>query len=235
MCGMRVLVVDDETDLGYAVSAALRGAGMAVDLVGDIPEANDAIAAHPYACVVFDRILPGGDSIAYVEARRRTGWTTPVLFLTARDTVADRVAGFTSGGDDYLVKPFATAELVARVRSLCRRAAGSSAAPQAVLRVGDVEIDVRRRQIRRGGVLLTVTAKEFAVLEILASTQGTVVSRSQLIEHCWDSRTEPMSNVVDVVVAQLRRKLGYPTLIHTVRGAGYVLEARQSEHADQPQ
>ncbi|TQS42527.1 response regulator transcription factor [Cryptosporangium phraense] len=228
---MRVLVVDDEAELGYAVSAALRGAGMAVDLVDDIPPAHDAITTHPYGCVVFDRILPSGDSITYVEGQRQSGWRTPVLFLTARDTVADRVAGFTSGGDDYLVKPFATAELVARVRSLCRRSAAEDGPTQAVLRVGDLEIDVRRRQVRRAGVLLTVTAKEFAVLEILASAHGQIVSRGQLIEHCWDSRTEPMSNVVDVVVAQLRRKLGDPTLIHTVRGAGYVVEIRQTEPA----
>ncbi|GAA0232107.1 response regulator transcription factor [Cryptosporangium japonicum] len=226
---MRVLVVEDEAELGYAVAAALRGTGMAVDLVGDIPPADEAIATHPYSCVVFDRMLPTGDSIGYVDARRRGGWSTPVLFLTARDTVADRVAGFTHGGDDYLVKPFATAELVARVRSLCRRTARDGAQPAPIARVGDLEIDVRRRQIRRGGVLLTMTAKEFAVLEALAAADATVVSRSQLIEHCWDSGTEPMSNVVDVVIAQLRRKLGFPGLIHTVRGAGYVLEVRQPE------
>ena len=222
---MRVLVVEDEAELGYAVAAALRGTGMAVDLVDDIPAADEAVAAHPYGCVVFDRMLPAGDSIEYVEARRRGGWTTPVLFLTARDTVADRVAGFAHGGDDYLVKPFATAELAARVRSLCRRTDRHGTQPPPIVSVGDLEIDVRRRQVRRGGVLLTVTAKEFAVLEVLASAQTTVVSRSQLIEHCWDSRTEPMSNVVDVVMAQLRRKLGLPALIHTVRGAGYVIRA----------
>lgn len=226
---MRVLLVEDEAELGYAVAAALRGTGIAVDLVGDIPPANDAIDAHPYGCVVFDRMLPAGDSIGYVEARRRRGWTTPVLFLTARDTVADRVAGFAHGGDDYLVKPFATAELVARVRSLCRRTARDGGQPPPIVRVGDLEIDVRRRQVRRGGVLLTMTAKEFAVLEALAAADATVVSRGQLIEHCWESGTEPMSNVVDVVIAQIRRKLGFPVVIHTVRGAGYVLEVREPD------
>ena len=224
-----MLVVEDEAELGYAVAAALRGTGMAVDLVGDIPPADEAISTHPYGCVVFDRMLPAGDSIRYVEARRRSGWATPVLFLTARDTVADRVTGFAHGGDDYLVKPFAAAELVARVRSLCRRTARNGVQPPPIVSVGDLEIDVRRRRIRRGGVLLTMTAKEFAVLEALAAADTRVVSRAQLVEHCWDSEHEPMSNVVDVVIAQLRRKLGFPTLIHTVRGAGYVLEARQPE------
>ena len=220
---VKVLVVEDDADLGYAVAAALRGAGLAVDLVDDIPAADEAVAVNRYACVVFDRMLPAGDSISYVASRRRSGWVTPVLFLTARDSVADRVAGFEHGGDDYLVKPFAVAELVARVLSLGRRslASGPPAAP--VLSVADLEIDVPRRQVRRNGVLLTVTAKEFAVLELLANHHGEVVSRTMLIEHCWDAMSEPMSNVVDVLVAQLRRKLGGPPLIQTVRGAGYVL------------
>src|SRR4051812_4187490 len=109
---VKVLVVEDDADLGYAVAAALRGAGLAVDLVGDLPEADEAVEVNRYACVVFDRMLPAGDSIGFVAGRRRRGWTTPVLFLTARDSVADRVAGFEHGGDDYLVKPFAVAELV---------------------------------------------------------------------------------------------------------------------------
>ncbi|MFI5954893.1 winged helix-turn-helix domain-containing protein [Cryptosporangium sp. NPDC051539] len=218
-----MLVVEDDADLGYAVAAALRGAGLAVDLVDDIPPADEAVLINAYACVVFDRMLPAGDSVDYVAARRRSGWTTPVLFLTARDSVADRVAGFEHGGDDYLVKPFAVAELVARVLSLGRRslATGPPAAP--VLTVAGLEIDVPRRQVRRNGVLLTLTAKEFAVLELLATHAGDVVSRTTLIEHCWDAMAEPMSNVVDVLVGQLRRKLGGPQLIHTIRGAGYVL------------
>lgn len=220
---MKVLVVEDDADLGYAVAAALRGAGLAVDLVGDIPAADEAVVVSPYACVVFDRMLPSGDSVDYVAGRRRGGWTTPVLFLTARDSVADRVAGFEHGGDDYLVKPFAVAELVARVLSLGRRSLSNGPPAAPVLRVADLEIDVPRRQVRRNGVLLTLTAKEFAVLELLANRAGEVVSRTELIEQCWDAMAEPMSNVVDVLVRQLRRKLGGPQLIHTVRGAGYLL------------
>jgi DNA-binding response OmpR family regulator len=168
--------------------------------------------------VVFDRMLPDGDAITYVHRRRQQGWSVPVLFLTARDRVADVVAGFEHGGDDYLVKPFALAELMARVLILARRAGG---ARPAVLRHADLEINCARRQARRAGVLLGLTAKEFAVLEYLMTRPGQAVSRSELIEHCWDSSTDPMSNVVDAVVRRLRGKLGEPELLHTVRGRGY--------------
>jgi DNA-binding response OmpR family regulator len=225
VCGVKVLVVEDDDDLGYAVAAALRAAGIAADLVGDLPGADEAISVNRYACVVFDRMLPSGDSVEYLATLREGGWSIPVLFLSARDSVGDRLAGFANGGDDYLVKPFAVAELVARVVSLGRRAEQNGPPSAPVLRVGDLEVDVPRRQVRRAGVLLTLTAKEFAVLELLATRPGEIVSRTDLIEQCWDAMTEPMSNVVDVVIAQLRRKLGSPALIETVRGAGYLLAA----------
>jgi DNA-binding response OmpR family regulator len=145
----------------------------------------------------------------------------PALFLTAKDSVTQRVEGFEAGGDDYLVKPFAMEELVVRVRRLARRAVTES---PVLLRVADVEIDQARAEVRRGGVLLPLTAKELAVLVELAVAGGSVVSRSHLIETCWDEMTDPMSNTVDVHVASLRRKLGEPALIHTVRGLGYRLE-----------
>jgi DNA-binding response OmpR family regulator len=226
---MRVLVVEDEDDLRYAVAAALRSAGIAVDAVDDLPEAHDALSEYDYACVVFDRMLPAGDSIKYVQFRRGEGWDIPVLFLTARDSVADRVAGFAHGGDDYLVKPFALAELVARVLSLGRRAQATHGLVRTVVRVADIEIDTRRRQVRRNGVLLTLTAKEFAVLEHLALQEGEVISRKELIEQCWDAKTRPASNVVDVLVTQLRRKLGAPSIIHTVRGVGYTLDSERTK------
>jgi DNA-binding response OmpR family regulator len=175
----------------------------------------------PFDCVVFDRMLPDGDAIDYVQHRRRAGWSVPVLFLTARDSIADRVAGFAAGGDDYLVKPFSVAEMAARVRTLCRLAAGRPS----VLRHADLEVDCARRAVRRAGVLLTLSDKEFAVLEFLAIRPEQVVSRTDLIEHCWDASADPMSNVVDVVVKRLRRKLGTPELIHTIRGRGYRLGA----------
>ncbi|MEU4949488.1 response regulator transcription factor [Streptomyces lavendulae] len=217
---MRVLVVEDDGDLRFAVSAALRSEGLAVDEVADLPAADEALFVTGYDCVVFDRTLPSGDAIDYVDKLRRAGRTVPVLFLTARDTVADRVAGFAVGGDDYLVKPFAVPELVARVHNLCRR---SGAARPPVRRIADLEIDTARRQVHRDGVLLILTRKEFAVLELLAARADQAVPRAELIEKCWDEMAEPSSNVVEVLVSQLRRKLGDPPLIHTVRGVGYRL------------
>ncbi|MET9207150.1 response regulator transcription factor [Streptomyces bacillaris] len=215
-----MLLVEDDADLRFGVAAALRAAGLAVDEAVDLPQADEALFTTAYDCVVFDRMLPSGDAAAYVEKLRRTGRAVPVLFLTARDTVADRVEGFARGGDDYLVKPFAVPELVARVRSLCRRA--PAVAPP-VLRVGDVEIDTARRQVRRAGVLLTLTRREFAVLEVLATRADRAVGRAELIESCWDEMAEPQSNVLEVLVSQLRRKLGAPPLLHTVRGVDYRL------------
>ncbi|MFC9803011.1 response regulator transcription factor [Streptomyces bacillaris] len=215
-----MLLVEDDADLRFGVAAALRAAGLAVDEAVDLPQADEALFTTAYDCVVFDRMLPSGDAAAYVEKLRRTGRAVPVRFLTARDTVADRVEGFARGGDDYLVKPFAVPELVARVRSLCRRA--PAVAPP-VLRVGDVEIDTARRQVRRAGVLLALTRREFAVLKVLATRADRAVGRAELIESCWDEMAESQSNVLEVLVSQLRRKLGAPPLLHTVRGVGYRL------------
>ncbi|MET8626803.1 response regulator transcription factor [Kitasatospora sp. NPDC004669] len=223
---MRILLVEDDDDLRFAVAAALRGAGLAVDVAADLPAADEALFVTDYDCVVFDRMLPSGDSAEYVRRMRHDGVSVPVLYLTARDSVADRVEGFDTGGDDYLVKPFAVPELVARVRSLGRR----SAVPRPpVVRCADLEIDTARRTVHRDGVLLSLTVKEFAVLETLAARPGQAVRRTDLIESCWDELTEPNSNVVEVLVSQLRRKLGDPPLIHTVRGVGYRLEAQEPE------
>lgn len=216
---MRVLVTEDDEDLRVAVEASLRGAGFAVDVVADLPDADEAVSVNAYDCAVFDRMLPAGDSLAYVSARRRSGWEVPVLFLTARDTVADRIAGL-AWGDDYLVKPFAMAEFLARVRSLCRRSA-TGAAP--VLRFADLELDTGRHEARRRGILLTLTGKEFAVLHRLLATPGEPVRRADLLAAAWDELVPPATNVLDVLIAQLRGKLGEPRVIHTVRGTGYLL------------
>ncbi|WP_290062313.1 response regulator transcription factor [Amycolatopsis solani] len=216
---MRVLVTEDDEDLRVAVEASLRGAGFAVDAVADLPDADEAVSVNAYDCVVFDRMLPAGDSLAYVTGRRRSGWDVPVLFLTARDTVADRIAGL-AWGDDYLVKPFAMAEFLARVRSLCRR---STTGPAPVLRFAGLELDTGRHEARRGGVLLTLTGKEFAVLHRLLATPGEPVRRAELMAAAWDELVPPAANVLDVLIAQLRGKLGEPRAIHTVRGTGYLL------------
>jgi two-component system OmpR family response regulator len=219
--GVRVLVTEDDENLRVAVEASLRGAGFAVDVAVDLPAADEALSVNDYDCAVFDRMLPSGDALRYIERRRRGGWPVPVLFLTARDTVADRIDGLT-WSDDYLVKPFAVAELIARVRSLCRR--GGTSVPTPVLRHGDLELDHARHEVRRGGVLLTLTAKEFVVLERLLAAAG-AVRRADLIAAAWDELVPPASNVLDVLIAQLRRKLGPPPLVHTVRGFGYALGA----------
>jgi DNA-binding response OmpR family regulator len=211
------LVTEDDEDLLLAVAVSLRGAGLAVDTARDLAAADEALAVNSYDCVVFDRMVPGGDTLRYVTERRRSGFEVPVLFLTALGGVGQRVAGL-AVGDDYLVKPFAVDELVARVLSLCRRHPTSS---PAVLRHGDVELDLGRREVRRGGVLLTVTHKQFLVLELLLANAGQVVTRDDLIRHAWDEHLDPTSNVLDVLVGQLRRKLHDPPVVHTVRGVGY--------------
>jgi DNA-binding response OmpR family regulator len=218
---VRVLVVEDDPELQVAVPAALRSAALAVDLAGDIASADEALFVNAYDCVVFDRMLPDGDSIRYVRSRRQDGWAVPVLFLTAMDQLADRVDGFEHGGDDYLVKPFAVEELIVRVLSLSRR--GPTIRPP-ILRYADVELDTGRREVRRAGVLVTLRAKEFSVLEFLMSRPEQTVSRTDLIEHCWDSAADPMSNVVDVTITRLRGRLRPgPDLIQAVRGRGYRL------------
>jgi len=217
---VRVLVVEDDDNLRFAVRTELAGAGLLVTQAADLAAADAALTGADFDCVVFDRMLPDGDAIHYVHGRRQQGWAVPVLLLTARDSLADIVAGFEHGGDDYLVKPFSVAEMTARVLTLCRRAGTGR---PSVLRHGDLEMDCARRQVRRAGVLLGLTAKEFAVLEYLLTRPEQAVARGELIEHCWDSSTDPMSNVVDVVVRRLRGKLREPELIHTVRGRGYRL------------
>ncbi|WP_176968902.1 winged helix-turn-helix domain-containing protein [Amycolatopsis xylanica] len=216
-----VLVVEDDDELRAAVTAELTATSLAVTQARDIAEADKALT-KAYDCVVFDRMLPDGDSAGYVYRRRQEGWAVPVLFLTSRDSLADRIGGFEHGGDDYLVKPFAVAEMTARVLALCRRSADGR---PSVLRVDDVVLDSARREVRRGGVLLTLSDKEFAVLEYLMIRSGQAVGRDELLEHCWDTSADPMSNVVDAVVRRVRAKLREPGVIHTVHGRGYRLEA----------
>jgi DNA-binding response OmpR family regulator len=222
---MRILLLEDDRDLARAVGDALRRSGFAVDTVATLAAADEALCVNGYDAAVFDRVVRDGDSVGLVRRHREDGWRLPVLFLTARDGLADRVEGFEAGGDDYLVKPFAVPELVVRVRSLCRRAGTVRAA---VVTAGDVTVDSARHEVYRAGVQLTLTPKEFAVLEMLAAGRGATVGRAEIVEHCWDEMADPVSNVVDVVVAQLRRKLGEPAVLRTVRGVGYRLDATGS-------
>jgi DNA-binding response OmpR family regulator len=218
---MRVLIIEDEAGLREGITVALRVTGFAVDAAGDLRTARELASRHGYDCVICDRMLPDGDGLSILDDRWRAERHTPVLILTARDAIRDRVDGIERGADDYLTKPFAMSELLARVKMLCRRR--ETTAP-AVAVIGDVEIDSGRREVRRAGIVLSLTSKEFAVIELLAARSGQAVSREEITSHCWDQLTEPMSNAVDVVISQLRKKLGEPTPIRTVRGAGYILE-----------
>jgi two-component system copper resistance phosphate regulon response regulator CusR len=221
------MLLEDDADLRRSIGRFLRADGFVVDTIESIAGADERLSIHRYDALLLDRAVPGGDGLDLLSRWRAEGLTTPALLVTASDTIADRVDGLTRGADDYLVKPFAMSELVARCHALCRRsqAAEGGTAP-AVLRLADLEVDVARHEVRRGGRELTLTAKELALLRVLLVRAGRVVTRSELIERCWDEHAEPMSNVVDVKIRQLRRKLGEPDLIHTIRGAGYLAEVR---------
>lgn len=219
---MKILLLEDDLELGDALDRLLRRAGFAVDQVASIADADVAVTVSDYDVLVLDRTLSDGDAANFVAALRARRVAVPVMLLTGRDSIADRVTGFEHGADDYLVKPFAPPELVARVRALSRR---GPAPALNVLAAGDVEVDVQRHVVRRGGVQLMLREKEFAVLEHLIVRAEAVVSRSELIEHCWDEMNDPSSNVVDVTVGNLRRRLGTPDVIETVRGAGYRMRA----------
>ncbi|WP_067506694.1 winged helix-turn-helix domain-containing protein [Actinoplanes sp. TFC3] len=215
---MRVLLVEDDRELRPAIAAGLRSAGFAVDDAASRAEADFKISVNSYDCVIADRGLPDGDALGLIRMWRGAGRTVPVLVLTARAAVGDRVSGFEHGADDYLGKPFAMTELIARVRALCRR---DQPPRLPELKVADIVLDVPTHRVRRAGVLLAFTAKEFAVLEALMLRAGDAVTRSELLERCWDEMSEPASNVVDVVIRHLRRKLGPPDLIESLRGVGY--------------
>lgn len=218
---MRVLVVEDQEELRAALVRRLRTDGHGVDEAADGATAESFVQSYRYDAIVLDRMLPDGDALERLEEWRREGMSAPVLFLTARDRVEDRVAGLGAGADDYLVKPFAMDELLARLSAIARR---GPAPRSAVVGVGDLEIDAGRREVRRDGVLLPLRPKEYAILELLANHAGQVVSREQIVSSCWGEDHEPLSNVEEVVIAALRRKLGKPSPIRTVRGAGYLLE-----------
>lgn len=217
---MKALLLEDDPELGPAVADGLRDHGIVVDLVTTIADADLQLAMSTYDCIVLDRRVPDGDALSLVQTMRGRGDTSPTLVLTARGAVSDRVDGFARGADDYLAKPFAFPELVARVRALGRR---RDTVRATVVTAGDLVLDVPRHRITRGGVRLTLTAKEFAVLEVLMEDPGVAVSRGDLLERCWDEMSAPGSNVVDVLVGQLRRHLGDPDPIETVRGVGYRL------------
>ena len=218
MPGMRVLVAEDEPRIAGAVARGLRREGMAVDLAADGASALYKARIAPYDVVVLDRDLPvmHGDDVCRTLTAEQP--ETKVLMLTAARSTDDLVAGLSLGADDYLPKPFRFAELVARLRALARR---SGAARPPVLEAGDVALDPAGRTATRAGRPLDLTPKEFAVLEVLLAAQGAVVAPEELVEKAWDEQLDPLSNTVRMTVMTLRRKLGDPPLVATVRGSGY--------------
>jgi two-component system OmpR family response regulator len=220
---MRVLVVEDELKMAQLVRRGLREHGYVADVATEGSEAFVMAGSAEYDVVVLDVMLPDVDGFEICRRLRSDGMRAPVLMLTARDAVEDRVAGLDSGADDYLTKPFSFSELLARLRALARR--GPVERP-AVLQVGMLRLDPATRQVWRGEIELELSAKEFAVLELFMRRPGEVLSRLQLLEHAWDWAYESRSNVIDVYIRSLRNKLDRPfgvKSIETVRGAGYRL------------
>jgi DNA-binding response OmpR family regulator len=221
---VRVLVVEDERQLADAVARGLRREGMAVDVAYDGKEGHEKAVITPYDVIILDRDLPGmsGDDIMTELGRAESN--ARVIMLTASGAVADRVEGLSLGADDYMPKPFAFAELIARVRALGRR---SNPATPPVLAAGDLELDSARRVVKRSGREIDLTRKEFGVLEVLLQANGAVVSSEGLLDRVWDENADPFTTTVRVTMMTLRRKLGDPPLIETVVGSGYRIKSDQ--------
>lgn len=220
---MRILFAEDERDLNDIITKKLTSQGYSVDSVYDGEEAIDILSYTDYDAVILDIMMPKADGFAVLRALRSKGKSTPVLFLTARDSVQDRVAGLDSGANDYLVKPFSVEELLARIRAMTRTAFGVS---DSLLTVGDLTMDTAAKVVKRGGKEIPLSAKEYALLEYLMHNAGIVLSREKIENHIWNFDYEGGTNVVDVYIRYLRKKIdeGYDKkLIHTVRGRGYVL------------
>lgn len=221
---MRALLVEDDETIGDFVEKGLREAGLVVDRAADGRTGLARATAEPYDVAIVDIMLPELDGLALIDALRGRGVRTPVLILSARHTVDDRVRGLQAGGDDYLTKPFAFAELLARVQALIRRATG--AAEPARLTTADLTVDLLTRRVQRGGRAIDLRPREFALLEYLMRNAGKVLSKTMILSHVWGYSFDPSTNVVDVLVSRLRDKIDRPfqtKLLHTVRGVGYVL------------
>jgi len=219
---MRVLVVEDEVRVRSFLVRGLEEAGFAVDAASSGDEALRLAFVHPYDAILLDLMLPGKDGLSVLRELRAGGRATPLLILSAREELEDRLRGLDAGADDYLPKPFAFAELLARLRALLRRGTARASA----IRVADLEIDLVTRKVQRAGRSIELTAKEFALLEYLARHAGEVVTRTMISEHVWDINFDTLSNVIDVYIRYLRRKIDdpfEPKLIHTRRGIGYLL------------
>jgi two-component system, OmpR family, response regulator len=223
---MRVLVAEDDPKIASFVVRGLKEGGFSVDHAADGEAALDLAATTSFDAAVMDVMLPKLDGLSLVRRLRKSGWTTPVIILSARAAVEDRVQGLQAGADDYLTKPFAFSELLARVQALIRRAT-KSAEPTRI-EAADLQLDLLTREATRGGQKIELQPREFQLLELLLRHAGRVVTKTMILEHVWDFNFDPQTNVVDVLVSRLRAKVDrdYPVkLIHTIRGVGYVLRS----------
>ncbi len=221
---MRVLIVEDEKDLANIIKMGLEEEGYIVDIANDGEEGLYMAENYPLDAILLDIMLPVMDGLTLLSTIRKKGIKTPVLLLTARDALMDKIEGLDTGADDYMTKPFEFTELVARLRSLIRRVGD---AREAVLRIADMEINTASHEVTRGGEPIKLSAREYALLEYLAYNKGTVVSRTEIVEHIYHEDAEMDSNVVDVYINYLRKKIDkepWTKLIHTIRGAGYILK-----------
>ena len=226
---MKILVIEDDRQAASYLAKGLKEAGHVVDVANDGKEGLFLAGAEHYDVMIVDRMLPGRDGLSLVQVLRAAGNDTPVLFLSALGSVDDRVKGLKAGGDDYLTKPFAFSELLARIEVLVRRR--GAAQPQTRLSVGDLELDLLSRSVKRAGKTIDLLPREFSLLEYLMRNAGSVVTRTMMLENVWDYHFDPQTNVIDVHIARLRQKIDkdFPTpLIHTVRGAGYSLRAAEA-------
>jgi two-component system copper resistance phosphate regulon response regulator CusR len=228
---MRILLVEDEQDAARMLAKGLREQAYAVDIAMDGSEALEKAAVNSYDLLLLDVMLPGVDGFEVCRSLRRQGLRAPILLLTARGGVGDRITGLDCGADDYLAKPFDFGELLARIRALLRRGAELK---DTVLTLGDLSMDTRTHAVLRGRVAISLTAKEYALLEYLLTRKGDVVSRADISEHVWEESYDPFSNLIEVYVQRLRRKLEAPggaPLLHTRRGEGYVLSLEEDGRA----
>ena len=224
---MHALIIEDDASIAEFIARGLREAGFAVDVASDGHDGFEAALTQEFDVVIVDLMLPGRDGLSVIDELRRRGRRTPVLILSAKRSVDDRVRGLQAGGDDYLTKPFAFAELLARVQALVRRA---SRVPDATttLTVGDLTMDLLSRRVTRAGQPIELRPREFTLLEYLMRHAGTVVSKTMLLSHVWEYNFDPQTNVVDVLVSRLRDRIDKPfetKLLQTVRGVGYVIRA----------
>ena len=227
---MKILIVEDEIKIGDYLRQGLSEAGFVVDLARSGLDGHHQAMTESYDLIILDVMLPDVEGWRILQSLREAGHSVPVLFLTARDSVEDRVKGLELGADDYLVKPFAFAELLARVRTLLRR--GAAPAGDTTLKAADLELDLLRRRVTRGGKRIQLTAKEFALLELLLRRRGEVLPRSLIASQIWDMNFDSDTNVIDVAIRRVRAKIddGFDTkLIHTVRGMGYMLDVPEDD------